>query len=164
MAEIEEASRRATLELRRMLALLRRQGDVPHAPTPGLADIGELAAVARTNGLRVEVVAREDGAACSPGAGLVVYRVVQEALTNAARHAGPTRVDVRYGRIGDRMVVEVRDEGRSPGWVAEPGAGHGLRGLRERIEAMHGELRTATTDAGGFHLTAEVPDPPGSDG
>ncbi len=156
LADIEAASRTATLDLRRMLALLRDQQDVRLSPSPGVADIPALVKDAEANGLRVSYVGAF--ARLSPGAGVVAYRVMQEALTNVARHAGPTAVEARCEQIGANVVVQVQDAGPVPGWASQPGAGVGLRSLGERLEAIGGTLRFGPSDQGGFAIVAELPD------
>lgn len=134
----------------------------PQAPEAclELADLEALAVGARAAGLEVEVAV--DGRPHPlPGAiGLVAYRVVQEALTNAARHAAPTDVAVRLAYRPGAVVIEVHDAGRRPGAAPAAiveGSGHGLRGMRERVEACAGALAFGSRADGGFGVSAHLP-------
>ncbi|BBH71565.1 hypothetical protein ACTI_82500 [Actinoplanes sp. OR16] len=163
--DIEETSRHATAELRRMLTVLRDPSDPgPRNPLEDLRALPEIVRAAETTGLRPRLAADALGVV-TQGVQVAVCRTVREALSNAARHAGPTGVDVRLRRDGPFVVVTVADEGPAPGgWHAVPGAGHGLDGLRERISSLGGTL-TTTRAGNGFHLTARIPDhPPATDG
>ncbi|GAB3623622.1 hypothetical protein GCM10027418_17050 [Mariniluteicoccus endophyticus] len=161
LADIEQAARGATTELRRLLAVLRDgDGDpAPLRPQAGLADIE--AAVTRTRDAGVDVtldLAPELVAAADVSGGVqsAAYAVVAEALANVARHAGPTRARVRVARVSDGLAVEV-DDGPVAGWRPEPGAGLGLTGLRERVAAVGGTLTAGPTDAG-FGVRAHLPE------
>ena len=167
--DVEETSREATDGLRRMLSVLREESagaggdggvveaDLEHA-------LARAVRRARRAGVTVEVEVEDeagDGScdirrvrgARPSGAG-VAARVVEEALTNIVRHAGPTRARVVGRREGARLRVAVVDDGPVPGWEPRLGAGQGLRGLRERVEALGGTLtagagRAPVGDAGG---------------
>jgi two-component system, NarL family, sensor histidine kinase DesK len=160
LADIETVSRETTTELRRMLTVLRSP-DAPAAlrPAESLADLPGIVAAARGAGLDATL----DEAACgavSPGVQLTVCAVVREALSNAARHAGPTRARVALHRDdggSGAVTVSVRDDGPAAGWEPRPGAGHGLAGLRERVTALGGAL-DAGPDGAGFAVTARIPD------
>jgi signal transduction histidine kinase len=98
-----------------------------------------------------------------PGVELAAYRIIQEALTNARRHAEGAAVDVELHYTADALRLRVRDNGPgpppappSPG-TAPPPSGHGLLGMRERAAAVGGELRTGASDGGGFHVEATLP-------
>jgi signal transduction histidine kinase len=128
-------------------------------PVP-MPDLEGLASRARSAG--VDVTIKVDGhARALPGSvGLVAYRIVQEALTNAMRHAAPTAVTVRLAYETDALKVDVRDEGRRaglPGEVAVPGSGNGLRGMLERVERCAGVLSFGPLPAGGFAVSARLP-------
>lgn len=154
--DIEETSRQATAELRRMLAVLREPGTVPLAPADTLDTLPEIVRAAGTAGLRPSLASGELGVV-SPGVQVAICRAVREGLANVARHAGPVDVAVRVHRDGRHVVVTVADDGPAPGWRAVPGAGHGLAGLRERVGSLGGGLVAEPVD-GGFRLTARVPD------
>lgn len=158
LLDVERISRATTLELRRMLVPLRG-GDVPLSPAPGLPDIETLVQTARRGGLQVDLEV-QSGRQHTQGVQLTAYRVVQEALANVARHAGPTRVEVCLRDVGDALLVEVRDHGPVAEWPAREGQGFGLLGLRERVTALGGELQAGADDAG-FVVRAVLPDQEG---
>ncbi|SDU76192.1 sensor histidine kinase [Jiangella alkaliphila] len=159
LADIEEVSRETTTELRRMLTVLRSP-DAAAAlrPAESLADLPGVVAAARGAGLDASLeVTPPPGV--SPGVQLTVCAVVREALSNTARHAGPTAVRVRVRRDGGTVVVTIADDGPAGGWQPRPGAGHGLAGLWERVTALGGTL-DAGPDGAGFAVTAALPDHP----
>jgi signal transduction histidine kinase len=147
---IKHASHEALGEVRELLGVLRQ--DAPVGRDEPLDRIGALIDDARGTGLAVTVETRLDP---PPSAAIqrVVYRVVQEALTNTVRHAAAHTAAVRLGREDGAVVVEVRDDGAGLRG-AEPGSG--LKGMRERVEAAGGTL--ALADDGGLHLRAELPE------
>jgi signal transduction histidine kinase len=156
--DIEEASRHATAELRRMLAVLREPSAADRrAPVDSLDDLPGIVHGASRAGLRTRLAVEPLGPV-SQGVQVAVCRTVREALSNAARHAGPTDVRVRVYRDGTDVVVTVADTGPpADGWPASPGAGHGLAGLRERVVSLGGTLSAEPVDAG-FRVTARMPD------
>lgn len=156
--DIEDASRHATTELRRMLAVLREPSTAgSRAPADSLDDLPGIVHAASLAGLRAALTLEPLGAV-SPGVQVAICTTVREGLSNAARHAGPTEVLVHVERSGPLVVVTVEDAGpAADGWMPAPGAGHGLIGLRERISAMDGTLTAEPVDAG-FRLTARIPD------
>jgi signal transduction histidine kinase len=157
LADIEEASRHATAELRRMLSVLHEpETGGPRTPPDSLDDLPGIVDVAARAGLRAELTVEPLGAV-SQGVQVAVCRTVREALSNAARHAGPTDVRVRVRRDGTDVVVSVADSGPGEGWRPSPGAGHGLAGLRERVGSLGGTLSAEPVDAG-FRLTARIPE------
>jgi two-component system sensor histidine kinase DesK len=162
LADIERTSRETTTELRRMLTILRTPAPghatdaAPLRPVESLAELPAIVQTARDAGLEVTLDLPALGA-ISPGAQLTACAIVREALHNALRHAGPTHVDVCLHRDGDALVASIRDDGPVTGWTSRPGAGHGLAGLRERLTALGGDLRTDVSGRG-FTLTAHIPD------
>jgi signal transduction histidine kinase len=160
LAGIAKAARDALADMRRLLGVLRAEdGQAPTAPQPGLADLDALVATAQTSGVDVTLTA--DGLAAVPETvGLAAYRIMQEALANAARHApgGPVTVDARG--LADRLELEVRN--RRTG-AETPGGGHGLIGMRERAALLGGEL-TAGPDRFDFVVRATLPFGPGRAG
>ncbi|MGV9325505.1 sensor histidine kinase [Streptosporangium sandarakinum] len=157
LADIEEASRHATTELRRMLTVLRRtDGPETLDPVEDLGRVPGMVRAARLVGLRVRLDLGPVGEV-SPGVQVAVCKVIREALDNAARHAGPTGVRVRLRRDADAVVVTVDDDGPAGHWTARPGAGHGLLGLSERVTALGGVLG-AERAGHGFRVTARIPD------
>jgi signal transduction histidine kinase len=155
LRSIQDTGRQARLELRRLLGLMRADGErATLEPQPGVAQLPALAEQLRQSGLDVELVADGESVALSPGLDLAVYRVVQEALTNALKHGGPGRaqVSVRHGR--DSLEIEVIDKGHAQ--PAQEGTGFGLIGMRERIALYGGELVHGPHN-GGYRLLARFP-------
>jgi signal transduction histidine kinase len=153
---IRQASNDALAQARAALRAVRATGEDAAAAPPGLADLDALAASVRAAGLPVELDAELDGEPVPEAIGAVAYRVVQEALTNVMRHAGPgARVRARVGRTHQWLEVEVTDDGA--GAAAAGDAGHGLRGMRERVGAVGGQLRAGPAPGGGFRVHARLP-------
>jgi len=151
---IETASREALVEMRRAVGLLRADQD-PAMPSGSDEDLRTLAERAQQTGIQVELTLV--GETTPPaGARLVVYRIVQEALTNVIRHAKATRCTVSVEASKEAVIVQVVDDGTAT--VAAPdGTGYGLRGMRERITAYGGSLQAGPRPAGGFALAARMP-------
>ena len=152
---ISTTGRGALTEMRRLLGLLR-DGDTGVAPQPSLGDVRHLVDEARSAGTRVEADLPETMPDVSDGVGLAAYRIVQEALTNVRKHAGPAAtVHVRVA-VGREVEVEVRDDGR--GAAAESdGHGLGLVGMRERASVHGGTLGAGPAPGGGFAVSARLP-------
>lgn len=155
MLRVRDTGRTALAEMRRMLGVLRDDEPGSHAPQPGVAQLDGLIEQSRAAGLPVAFTVTGDPTPLSQGAELTIYRIVQEALTNARKHAGPAaRATVDLAYLPDGIEVRVRDNGRGP--VGEPG-GHGLAGMRARV-AMHGGTLTARPGrGGGFEVVAVLP-------
>lgn len=156
LADIERASRATTTELRRMLTLLRAPGTAPLHPADTLDDLPAIVDAATSAGLTASLCIGELGDV-SAGAQLTVCAVVREALHNALRHAGPTLVRVDVRRDGREIAVEVQDAGPRAAWTPQPGAGHGIPSLRERVAVLGGTL-AAGPRGDGFGLAARIPD------
>jgi signal transduction histidine kinase len=158
LTDIEEASRHATAELRRMLVVLREPSAAGHrAPVDNLDELPGIVHGASLAGLQTRLTVEPLGPV-SQSVQVAVCKTVREALSNAARHAGPTDVRVQVHRDGTHVVVTVADTGPSvDGWRASPGAGHGLAGLRERVGSLGGMLSAEHVGAG-FRITARIPD------
>ncbi|MFG1955880.1 sensor histidine kinase [Micromonospora sp. NPDC048830] len=161
--DVEAISRKATVELRRMLDALRDVDDPPaRHPTETLASLSGIIEGARRVGLHVELTQEELGPV-SPGAQVAICRVVREGLANSARYAGSTTVNVRLTRTPVAVCVTIDDDGPNRGWAVRPGAGHGLIGLRERVNSLGGTLTAEPrakehADRSGFHLEAIIPE------
>jgi signal transduction histidine kinase len=158
---IERTGRTALGEMRRSLGALRKpDSEVPLAPQPGVESLGALLDLARRSGLEVELVTKGDPAPLPAGVDLSVYRIVQEALTNTLKHAGPVhaRVEIRYS--GDELELEISDDG-APGRPrkGENDSGHGLVGMRERVALHGGQLHADHRREGGFVVRASLPLP-----
>jgi signal transduction histidine kinase len=158
---VEEASRTALAEMRRLVTVLREvdEADPELTPAPGLADLPRLVAQVVSAGVQVDVRTEGDLAAVPAGVSLAAYRIVQEALTNVVRHAGPTRVCLRVEVGADRVRLEVSDEGRRRVTIpAVPaGAGHGTVGMRERASLYGGELSIGPGPDGGWRVAGWLP-------
>ncbi len=159
LATIEATTRSALGEMRRLLGVLRSSdSDEPAAlgPAPGLADLDRLVAEVERSGIDVQLRVHGDRPDMAPGVDLSAYRVVQEALTNVLKHAGPAQatVDVRYTGAG--VTVEVADDGLGAAAPALTG-GHGLVGMRERVTVHGGELDAGPNPGGGFRVVARFP-------
>lgn len=153
---IESQGQQALGEMRRLLGMLR-QGDeeLALAPQPSLASLDALAAQVSAAGLPVEVTVQGERRELPPGVDVSGFRIVQEALTNALKHAGPAtaRVVVRYG--DDHLEVEVLDTGHGNG--ADGGGGHGLIGMHERAALYGGEVVAGRRSGGGFAVRVRLP-------
>ncbi|MBH5338086.1 sensor histidine kinase [Streptomyces pactum] len=164
-------------ELRATVGLLRQSGDTaaPAEPAPGLSRLPALLDSFRRAGLEVSVHQEGTAGPLPPGVDLTAYRIVQEALTNVARHAGTATAQVRLTWDRDRVTITVADDGRgsraAPATPPGPGAsaapdrppGHGLIGMRERATAVGGHLFAGPRPEGGFLVRARLPVPPAGD-
>ena len=153
---IAESGREALSEMRRIVAVLRGgpTDDAEYAPAPGLAEIPDL--VARS-GVRADLQVIGDPPHVPQTLGVTAFRVVQEALTNVLRHAGPdATASVTITHDPGRVVVDVADDGHGAD-AASDGLGTGLRGMRERVESMGGDLTAAPRPEGGFLVRAVLP-------
>ncbi|WP_435863279.1 sensor histidine kinase [Streptomyces prunicolor] len=155
---IGDTARTALTEMRRLLGVLREDADtgVQRRPQPGLGQLIDLVDESRdAAGSRTRLIVSGPIATLDPGIEVTAYRIVQEALTNARRHAPGAAVDVelRYGE--EDLAVRVRDNG--PGPVAAGLSGHGLLGMRERAATVGGTLRTGPAPGGGFVVEARLP-------
>jgi signal transduction histidine kinase len=159
---ISAASRQALAEMRGVLAVLRPDATVlptmgELSPQPGLEQVGELVASLRAGGLetRLEVEPMH----LPPGIALAVYRIVQQSLTNVLKHAGAgAKASVTISRSGGTVRVSVHDDGAGPSGRASSTA-HGIVGMRERVAAYGGTLRTGARPGGGFEVEASIPLP-----
>jgi signal transduction histidine kinase len=159
LATVESAGREALVEMRRMVGVLRRGDEtLAAAGAPGLAQVAVLADRARAAGLPVELHVEGDRHPLPPGLDLAAYRVVQEALTNVVKHAGPARACVTLRYAPDELRLEITDTGRSSTREGPNGtAGHGLIGMRERLGLYGGELDAGHQEHGGFAVRARIP-------
>lgn len=153
LSAIEDSGRAAMAELRHLLGLMAPVDDRLH-PQPGLRELDTLVDAVRAAGQPVTL--RRDGAEVPEGVDLTAYRVVQEGLTNALRHAPGARTAVHIRRDGADLLVEVSNEAAA-GEPGGPGAGRGLLGLRERLRLHDGTLQAGAAPGGGFRLTARIP-------
>ena len=161
LRQIEASGRTGLAEMRRLLEVLKAEeyGD-GRAPQPGLARLDELLDAMRASGLPVETVVEGTPRPLPPGVDLSAYRIVQEALTNVLRHAGgaSARVLVRYE--ADALELEIADDGPGPPDDPEASGGHGLIGMRERVQLFGGVLEAGPRPGGGFLVRARLPSEP----
>jgi signal transduction histidine kinase len=162
LVAIKQASNDALGELRSVLDVLR-QGDEapPRTPASGLAHLERLVAGAEATGLQVRTRVEGTPRPLPAGTDLAAYRIVQESLTNVTRHAGPASATVLVAYGGKDLTVQVDDDGRGPSAAGETGTakgnGNGIRGMRERVAALGGELTTGPRPGGGFRVRARLP-------
>ena len=160
LSAIGDTARSALTEMRRLLGVLREDADDEVAgrqPQPGLQQLAELLDATRdASGAGARLIVRGRLPPLDPGVELAAYRIVQEALTNARRHAPGAAVDVELHHAGHHLAVRIRDNGPGPP-LAAPDGGHGLAGMRERAAAVGGELRTGEAPGGGFLVAARLP-------
>jgi signal transduction histidine kinase len=151
---IEETGRAALVEMRRLLGMLGSGEDVARAPQPTLAELDSLVRRSREAGLPVALTVLGEPRALPAGIDLAAYRVLQEGLTNALRHAGgsPTEITVRWAPDALELAVADRGTGTSGG-----SGGHGLVGMQERVRLYGGELWTGKRRGGGFEIRARIP-------
>ncbi|MEW2417281.1 sensor histidine kinase [Streptomyces sp. NPDC046866] len=164
LVTLEESGRTALDEMRRLLDVLRAGEEpeqAPPAPQPGTADLGRIVEESRLAGMDTELTVEGPQRPLPPSVGLAVFRIVQEGLTNARKHAGPARARVLLTYRPDEVRVEVRDDGAGARSVAGPGAGYGLIGMRERVALQGGSLEAGALHGGGFAVAARIPVAPG---
>ena len=161
----EDVGRHALADLRRLLGVLRTETDAlevapgePQAPQPGLSQLDALVAQTRTTGIGVEVDVEGDRVDLPTGLDLTAYRIVQEGLTNVLKHSAATHVSVRLRYGASSLVIDVEDDGIGP--AVDEGTGHGLIGIRERVQLFGGRATTGRGRAGGWHLHADLPHAP----
>ena len=157
LARVERSGEQSLAELRRILALLREPAQTAEShPQPSLAELDELVASYRTAGLpaRLEVIG--EPMPLPSGVELSIYRIVQEALTNALKHSDPTNVTVTLAFRDSRLELEVVDDGTTATTDAAT-TGQGLIGMRERLALLGGELETGPREGGGFRVAARLP-------
>ncbi|MGH3114094.1 MAG: sensor histidine kinase [Gaiellaceae bacterium] len=156
LLSVEETGREALAEMRRLFGIVRgEEVNAALAPQPGLARLDVLVEQARKAGLPVALTLEGERHVLPPGVDLTAYRIVQEALTNALKHARPARaqVTIRYGR--EALDIEITNDGRR----ARTGeaTGHGLVGMRERVALYSGELEAGPRERGGYAVRARLP-------
>ncbi len=182
LARISQTGRSSLQEMRQLLATSRDDADgSPRRPQPRLSDLPALVAQVEASGLPVQLTTSPPGVLSQgtpPGVELAAYRIVQEALTNTLKHAGPAQARVRMTRPPGAVEIEVIDNGRGPRTAASgpdvpvvdgpgsrppgsegPEAGQGLIGMRERVAVYAGELVTGAAPGGGFRVWARFPLP-----
>jgi signal transduction histidine kinase len=162
LTTINDVSKQALVELRSVLGVLRDTDEsAPRSPSPGLARLGDLVDSAAAAGLTVHIEGAQRPAPLPAEVDLAGYRIVQEALTNSARHAEGTKATVRVSYGDGALIVEVDDDGipRSAGRPAVPahGPGNGSAGMTERAKVLGGSLQAGPRPEGGFRVRAWLP-------
>jgi signal transduction histidine kinase len=154
LVSVERAGREALTEMRRLVGLLQDGEDGPgYAPQPGLDSLDTLLENVRAAGLPVELLVEGTRQELPPGLDLSAYRLVQEALTNTLKYAGPARSWVRLCWDEDELRIEVANNGRN----TEPGTGYGHAGMRERVRLYGGRLESGPGGDGGYVVRAALP-------
>ncbi|MBO0654394.1 sensor histidine kinase [Streptomyces triculaminicus] len=157
---LEGSGRMALREMRQLLDVLRagdEAEEAPTAPQPGVGDLERLVAESCRAGLPTALEVRGEERPLPPSVGLTVFRVVQEALTNARKYAGEARASVRLTYEPDGVAVEVSDDGAGVSTAFGSGSGYGLVGMRERTVLHGGTLEAGPLDQGGFRVSARLP-------
>jgi len=167
LAAVEATSRSALDELRRMLGILRSENQEPAllVPAPGIGGLAQLVDQVRAAGVAVDLQIKSAAVhRVSPSVELTIYRIVQEALTNVVKHAGPASVHVELRDESDVLAVEILDDGcgiaKIPPYPLEsniPDAHHGIVGMRERVALFNGSLFAGPRPEGGFRVLARFP-------
>ena len=161
LVAIAETARTALTEMRRLLGVLRedtREDPVRRHPQPGLDQLNELLDEARdAAGSGTRLIVSGCPASLDPGVELIAYRIVQEALTNARRHAPGAAVDVELRYQPAELWLRIRDNGPGPGASEPSTSGHGLLGMRERVAAVGGTVEAGAAIGGGFVVHAMLP-------
>jgi signal transduction histidine kinase len=163
LSTIEQMGRTALGEMRRLVGVLRTEAEPARSelsPQPGVHDVNGLVDQLRETGLQVQLWIEGESRSLSPGVDLAAFRLVQEALTNTLKHAGPqARAWVRIQYADRQLEIEVEDDGRGlvAGLGRAGGNGHGLVGMRERVALYGGDLRIGPRSGGGFEVRARFP-------
>ena len=158
LGRVEQAGRTALAEMRRLLGAMRRDGDgLDLAPQPGLDGLDSLVEEVGRAGLPVQLHVDGDAFPLPRAIDLSAYRIVQEGLTNALKHARASHADVTVRYRPDELEVEVVDDRDGNGVVTGDGLGHGLVGIRERVKIYGGEMTVGPAAGGGFVLSTRLP-------
>jgi signal transduction histidine kinase len=156
LKQVEHAGRTALAEMRGLLAAMRRDGDEAElTPQPGLDGLDSLLEQIGRAGLPARLHVEGDPHALPRGIDLSAYRIVQEGLTNALKHARASNADVTIRYRPHELLVEIRDDGI--GTAASNGLGHGLVGIRERVKIYGGEMSAGSANGSGFLLSTRLP-------
>ena len=153
---IEQVGRGALIEMRRLIGMLRSDAGDPLAPEPGLADVSLLVAQVREAGLPVDLSIEGTRRELPLGIELSAYRIIQEALTNALKHAGDARASVRIRYGEDSLELEIADDGEGAPAAVTSG-GHGLVGMQERVALYGGRLDAGRRAGRGFSVRVLLP-------
>lgn len=159
LSSIETTGRQALTEMRRLTGVLRREEESYKTPQPGLGYLENLIEQTREAGLPVEVTIEGQPYELPQGADLSAFRIVQEALTNSLKHAGPSQASVRIKYSPNKLELCVTDNGRGAAEKLSNGSvgGHGLVGMRERVAMFGGDLKSGPLPGGGYEVRATLP-------
>jgi signal transduction histidine kinase len=157
MQLIETTARDTLAELNRLLGVLRKQDGAPLAPQPGLDQVEALLKAARDAGLEATLKVTGERRTLPGALDLSAYRIVQEAITNVLKHANASRVEVILDYQPDSLALTISDNGSGATAIVGASTGHGLIGMRERIEMFGGEMGTDSSSLGGFTVRARLP-------
>ncbi len=156
LATIEQGARQTLAELNKLLGVLRKTPGAPElAPQPTLDAVDTLLKPAREAGLQATLKVIGEKRPLPEALDLSAYRIVQEAITNALKHANASRIEVTVDYGPDALALTISDNGT--GATNEPSTGHGLIGMRERVELFGGGLTTGSSSLGGFNVRATLP-------
>jgi signal transduction histidine kinase len=159
LAAIKQSSGELLREMRATLGVLRGVDEPPRQPVAGLARLEDLLAENRAAGLPAELDVTGTQRELPPSIDQAAYRIVQEALTNTRRHAGPARSRIELHYADDGLTVLVEDDGAGAPALAQPSDGNGLPGMRERAAAIGGSVTAGPREGGGFQVHAHLPVP-----
>jgi signal transduction histidine kinase len=154
---VERTGRSALTEMRRLLGMLRAETSEPLAPQPRLSDVPMLVTQLREAGLPVDLSVKGERRELPVGIELSAYRIVQEALTNALKHAGDAKTSVNISYGADSLELEISDDGAGTAQPVTSGGGHGLVGMRERVALYGGRLDAGRQPGGGFAVRVLLP-------
>jgi len=155
LRSIETTARNGLSEMRHLLHLVGEDDEQPRGPQPGLEQIADLVAGAESAGLEVRLSTTGVETTVAPGVGLTAYRIVQEALTNAAKHSTGGRTTIALGWEPSSLTVDVTSHGTPT--AGAPGGGRGIVGMRERAQVVGGRLEAGTDPSGAFRVHAVLP-------
>jgi signal transduction histidine kinase len=155
LVEVEKTGRAALTEMRRLLGALREDDALELAPQPGLGTLDALVEAFRRSGLPVRVQVDGEQVPLPRALDLSAYRIVQEGLTNALKHARASRAEVMVRYEHDELRIDVRDDGA--GAAVDDGLGHGLVGIRERVKIYGGSMSAGRVNGGGYVLSTRLP-------
>jgi signal transduction histidine kinase len=155
LRSLEASGRQSLSEMRRLLTVLRDDDELALEPLPGMDQLDALVSATRQAGVDVSVQIEGQPEPLAPGIDLTAFRIVQEALTNTIKHAGPANVRLTVRYRSDTLELEIVDDGR--GKAAGDGTGHGLIGMRERAALYGGELQAGAREDGGYAVRVRLP-------
>ncbi len=157
VTQASEVGRQALAEMQRILGVLRGAGPADLMPPPGIEQLTDLVAIARSAGLTVELAISGEPGRLAPTTQLTIYRIVQESLTNVLKHShNVRRVVVTLAHREGRVRIQVSDDGEPAAPSHDPAAGHGLAGMRERTALYQGRFHAGPTRSGGWEVLADL--------